>query len=68
MTRVRYTRCKTGKRRYRDQIAAKLAMASAASKGRDEKRAYKCGTCRGWHITSQEIKSSRTLTSSDQVS
>ncbi len=68
MTKVRYTRCKTGKRRYRDEIAAKLAMASAARAGRDEKRAYKCGICRGWHVTSKEAKSPKALTTSRQAS
>jgi len=47
------TRCK--KVRYRDRIAATLALAKA---GRSEKpkrqecRAYRCPDCKGWHLTS----------------
>lgn len=42
--------------RYRDHIAAKLALASLAHKDKQrektERRAYRCPTCRGWHLTS----------------
>lgn len=46
------------KRRYRDEIAAKIAMAGARRKDgsrrdRIEKRAYPCSRCKGWHLTSQ---------------
>lgn len=46
-----------GKVRYRDKLAAKLALASATWKGsgrrvKTERRAYRCLTCRGWHLTS----------------
>lgn len=48
---------KCRKRRFRDEIAAKLAIATIGRKdnaGRPKKecRAYFCGSCRGWHITS----------------
>lgn len=45
--------------RYRDRLAALLALASTGSakhtaRPKYEKRAYPCPTCRGWHLTSQE--------------
>ena len=46
-----------GKTRYTDELAAKLALADIARPDRaregDEKRAYKCPFCQGWHLTSQ---------------
>lgn len=47
----------TGKVRYRDRIAAQLALIKTGKKrharrGKDEKRPYRCGACRGWHLTS----------------
>lgn len=46
----------TGKARYRDRIAALLALTSIdnADPNRRERRAYKCPLCRGWHLTSQK--------------
>ncbi|GAA4706200.1 hypothetical protein [Streptomyces youssoufiensis] len=44
--------CRTGKIRYRDRIEAKLAMAGAGRKGRDEQRVYRCEHCHGFHLTS----------------
>ena len=46
------------KRRYRDDIAAKLALAKIARKDsgareKNERRAYRCPKCRGWHLTSR---------------
>jgi len=43
--------------RYRDEIAAKLALATIqnqdkASRPKAERRAYFCPDCRGWHLTS----------------
>lgn len=43
--------------RYRDEIAAKLALAmirnqGKASRPKTERRAYFCPECRGWHLTS----------------
>lgn len=48
--------CPTGKFRYRDRIAAQLALATIDTTGpkRRETRAYPCPACRGWHLTSQE--------------
>lgn len=48
-------RCITGKFRYRDRIAAQLALATIddTDPKRREKRAYRCPLCRGWHLTSQ---------------
>lgn len=47
--------CPTGKHRYRDNIAARLALAGIdrTAPKRREKRAYRCPRCRGWHLTSQ---------------
>jgi hypothetical protein len=44
------------KRRYRDRVAATLALATAKRKHerrlRNEVRAYYCAGCRCWHLTS----------------
>ena len=43
------------KKRYRDEIAAKLAVAKLRNQdkpGHPERRAYRCPACRGWHLTS----------------
>lgn len=50
-------RCR--KRRYRDEIAAKLALATIqrkdkARRSKSERRAYRCPLCGGWHLTSRE--------------
>lgn len=51
---------KTHKIRYRDDIAAKLALARVSkgkrSRSKDEQRAYFCSFCRGYHLTSQPHK------------
>lgn len=42
--------------RYRDKIAAMMALAStskARSSKRDEGRFYCCPDCKGWHLTSK---------------
>jgi len=51
--------CLSGKKRYRDEIAAKLALATYRRKDRSsspglEARAYRCPECRGWHLTSKK--------------
>jgi len=43
--------------RYRDEIAAKLALAMIKNQGKAShpktvRRAYFCPDCRGWHLTS----------------
>ena len=43
--------------RYRDEIAANLALAKLQRQGKaghDETRAYRCEKCGGWHLTSQK--------------
>lgn len=45
------------KRRYRDRVAALMALVSidkADKHGHDEQRAYKCPHCKGWHLTSED--------------
>ena len=52
--------CETGKRRFRDEVAAMFALATHAEgkrRDKDEERVYRCPMCRGWHLTSQPIRS-----------
>lgn len=47
----------TGKIRYRTHLDAKLALLRTtrntdSRRAKDEKRAYSCPDCRGWHLTS----------------
>ncbi|MFC8273788.1 hypothetical protein ACFUJR_14945 [Streptomyces sp. NPDC057271] len=50
-----HTTCISGKARYRDELAAKLALAriDVGHGNRHECRAYRCPACRGWHLTSR---------------
>jgi hypothetical protein len=51
--------CKTGKRGYKDEIAAKLTLAKVQYQdkpGHNERRVYKCNMCHRYHLTSQELK------------
>ncbi|MFC9086330.1 hypothetical protein [Nocardiopsis dassonvillei] len=48
-----------GKRWFKDQVSAQLALATIRRYGRDRsnrmpRRAYECPSCKGWHLTSQE--------------
>lgn len=57
MTADRRRRC--AKRRYRDQIAANLALATITQRDnttrpKNEARAYYCRPCHSWHLTSQK--------------
>ncbi|ROQ69199.1 hypothetical protein EDD93_3696 [Streptomyces sp. 840.1] len=48
--------CPTGKIRYRDRLAAAIALASTSrstASRREEARTYRCRQCRGWHLTSK---------------
>ncbi len=42
--------------RYRDKVSALIALARTGRGGerrpKDEKRAYECPACKGWHLTS----------------
>lgn len=54
MTDRRATTCR--KLRYRDEIAANLALATLQRQGKTghhETRTYRCEKCRGWHLTSK---------------
>ena len=47
--------------RYRDEIAAKLALASVqridgSRRSKVECRTYRCPRCKGWHLTSETTK------------
>jgi hypothetical protein len=58
--RERRERMCTGKRRYRDEIAAMLALGRIGDRGRDRGaspvRQYRCPYCHGWHLTSQSSR------------
>lgn len=50
-------RCK--KIRYKDRIGAQYALAVIMDRApgpTDLKRIYKCHLCRGWHLTSRDLK------------
>lgn len=52
-------KCKTGKARYKDELDAKIALAStqrSRTKSHQESRVYKCPFCRGWHLTSKGVR------------
>lgn len=58
MTRKNTSTCADGKVRYRDRVAALLALANtarvdSARRPKTERRAYPCPQCRGWHLTSK---------------
>lgn len=45
--------------RYKDEIAARVALArttraDGSRREKREQRAYRCTTCRGWHLTSKK--------------
>lgn len=50
-----------GKRRYRDELAAKLALATVqrqdkTKRPKTEARVYRCDQCKAWHLTSKETR------------
>lgn len=49
--------CPSGKVRYRDRIAAELALVSTGKndqrRAKNEHRSYRCPDCKGWHLTSR---------------
>lgn len=51
-------KCK--KRRYRDEVSAKLALVSTSNNAhrrhKTEIRTYRCNRCKGYHLTSQQYK------------
>lgn len=58
------TQCPTGKSRYRDEIAAKMALSAVQHQDKSwrpklEQKAYRCPLCRGWHLTSQQNRPKR---------
>lgn len=58
----------TGKRRFKDEISAKLAVATAQRKANRDKtpcRAYHCDVCQGWHLTSRKVPPKGLRTSED---
>lgn len=56
---MKASKCPSGKWRYRDRVAAMLAMAGAqrqdgSRRAKVEKRVYRCPDCGGgWHLTSR---------------
>ncbi|WP_433337038.1 hypothetical protein [Spirillospora sp. CA-294931] len=58
------TRCPSGKVRFKDRIAATLALATIQRQGRPDRdkmeaRAYRCPDCAGWHLTSSRTRTAR---------
>lgn len=57
------TQCgRNRKVRYRDELAAMIALANTARPGRsarEEWRTYRCPLCKGWHLTSQPKRQGR---------
>jgi hypothetical protein len=50
--------CPTGKFRYRDAIAARMALATVRHQDKSyrpklERSAYRCPSCAGWHLTAR---------------
>lgn len=46
-----------GKLRYRDKVEALIALSKIDRMSvKQEKRAYFCSDCNGWHLTSQALK------------
>lgn len=60
--RGRRASCESGKRRFPDKRAALSALHTAQQNRaegqarRRECRVYRCGACRGWHMTSQPFR------------
>ncbi|WP_146089005.1 hypothetical protein [Nocardia cyriacigeorgica] len=56
---VRVARCRSGKLTYFSFDDADLALAGMDRNDprRREQRVYLCPICRGWHLTSQELRS-----------
>ena len=54
---MKHKKISCGKTKYKDGIAAKLALAKIALKdnlrGKAPIRAYACNLCNGWHLTSK---------------
>jgi hypothetical protein len=48
-------RC-TDKRAYPTQIAAFKSLGAMRSKGRAERRIYRCQHCRAWHLTCAPLR------------
>ena len=51
--------CPTGKVRYRDKLSATRAVQTIqtySTRDRKAVRAYECGQCHGWHLTSWETR------------
>jgi hypothetical protein len=44
------------KRAFRDELGAKIALASAKRRDKGERRYYPCNICHKWHLTSQELR------------
>jgi hypothetical protein len=49
-------RCRSGKIGYRDELGAKIALATRSARDKGEKRYYLCNLCSRYHLTSQEQK------------
>lgn len=54
--RERRLRCRSGKAAFRDELAAKMALAKIPD---GPNRAYRCPECHRWHLTSQPYRPKR---------
>lgn len=45
--------------RFRSQAAARRVLKQCKMRGRDERNAYRCLMCMGWHLTSATIQVSQ---------
>ena len=58
--------CATGKRRFIDRATAEYVIQVIRYRGEDTgqgkpERAYECGLCGGWHLTSQPLRKPRNM-------
>jgi hypothetical protein len=51
--------CPSGKRKFRDELAAKIRVGLFRSRRKHPVRAYRCPLCGSWHITSQSKRSGK---------
>ena len=60
MKNRKYGKCRvTHKRRFRNELDAKMALAMASWADTGEIRIYQCTFCSGWHLTSQEQRTEK---------
>lgn len=53
------TKCRTTKKRFRDELSARIALSRMVWRDSGEKRIYECPFCKGFHMTSQEQRTEK---------